>query len=80
MSKAKFLEASRNGGIKIEGLRPQEKYYLIKGKDYVLLKKMSEPSAMDDFMKIASEIQKQFKEKNITKTTISKAIKWARKK
>jgi len=78
--KEKLLEANKKGELELTGVRPLDKYYLITGKDYILLKKVKEPVPLERFEKLAAEIQLKFKEAGIRKSEITKAIKWARKK
>lgn len=80
MLKEKLLEANKKGEIEISGVRPLDKYYLITGKDYLLLKRLSEPSPSERFDKLVAETQQKFKEAGIKKSDLAKAIKWARKK
>lgn len=80
MVKEKLLEANKKGELEITGVRPLDKFYLITGKDYLLLKKVKEASPLERFEKLATEIQNKFKEANIKKSTVTKAIKWAQKK
>ena len=80
MVKTKLIEANKKGDIEITGVRPLDKYYLITGKDYILLKKVGEPSPLEQFDKLATEIQAKFKETGVKKSDIAKAIKWARRK
>lgn len=80
MLKEKLLEANKRGELEITGVRPLDKFYLITGRDYILLKKVQEPSSLERFEKLAAEVQLKFKEAGIKKSEITRAIKWARKK
>lgn len=78
--KTKLLKADKNGKVSISGVKPLDEFYVLTGEDYLLLKKINEPSPLGRFEKLAEEIQAKFKEEKIKKTDIAKAIKWARKK
>jgi len=80
MIKEKLLEANKKGELEITGVRPLDRFYLITGKDYMLLKKIKEPTPIERFEKLTGEIQAKFNESGIRKAEISRAIKWARKK
>jgi hypothetical protein len=80
MLKEKLLAANKRGELEISGVRPLDKFYLITGKDYILLKKMKEPPPLERFEKAAAEVQLKFKEAGIKKSDIARAVKWARKK
>lgn len=76
----KFLEANKRGRIEISGVRPLDKFYLLTGKDYFLLKKVEDSSLEKRYDKLATEIENKFKINKIKVSDISKAIKWARSK
>ncbi|OGB88904.1 hypothetical protein A2625_00290 [candidate division WOR-1 bacterium RIFCSPHIGHO2_01_FULL_53_15] len=80
MPKEKLLEANKKGELEISGVRPLDKYYLITGRDYILLKRLSESSPAVRFEKLVAETQQKFKQAGIKKSDIARAIKWARKK
>ena len=80
MLKEEVLEVDKRGWLEIPGFRPLDKFYLVKGKDYVLLKKLEEVSSLERFDELAKQIQSKFKEEGIKKSDIEKSIKWARKK
>ena len=76
----RFLEANKRGKIEITGFRPLDKFYLLNGKDYLLLKKVEEPALAKRFDKLTEEIETKFKTEYIKKSDIQKAIKWSRSK
>lgn len=80
MAKNKVIEVNKLGAIEISGIRPLDKYYLITGKDYLLLKKIQPPAPIEQLEGIAMEIQTHFKNTGIKKSDVTKAVKWARKK
>lgn len=80
MLKEQLLKANKKGEIEISGVRPLDKYYLITGRDYILLKRMSEPIPIERFEKLIAETEQKFKAAGVKKSDIAKAIKWARKK
>jgi hypothetical protein len=80
MAVIKFLKADKKGKVEITGVKPLDEFYLLTGKDYLLLKKIKEPTPLERFEKLAVEVQNRFKEEKIKKSEIAKAIKWARRK
>jgi hypothetical protein len=80
MTSTKLLKADKKGKVRITGVKPLDEFYLLTGADYLLLKRIKEPSPLERFEKLAAEIQAKFKEEGIGKSEIIKAIKWARKK
>lgn len=80
MLKEKLLEANKRGALEITGVQPLDKFYLITGKDYILLKKIKDTSPQERFEKLAAEVQVKFRSAGIKKSDIAKAVKWARKK
>lgn len=78
--KDKLIESDRKGMIAIKGVPPSGQYFLMMGKDYILLKKVTEPTPTEKLEKTVAEIEKRFNQLGIKKTDIAKAIKWARKK
>jgi hypothetical protein len=76
----KFIEANKRGQLEINNVKPLGKYYLITGKDFILIKNLEKPSAADQFDELTGDIQRQFKKLNINRHDIARAVKWARKK
>ncbi len=74
MPKEKVLKANKKGELEISGVKPLDKYYLITGNDFLLLKKLNKPSFEDRFDKLIKETQKEFKKKKITKKDVATAI------
>ncbi|MFT4303759.1 MAG: AbrB/MazE/SpoVT family DNA-binding domain-containing protein [Candidatus Woesearchaeota archaeon] len=63
------------GVRKIANLNPGERFIAWPIGEGVVFKKVE-----IDFEKLTNEIEKQFKTKNITKSDINGAVRWARKK
>lgn len=80
MTRQRLLEANEKGELEITGINPQARFYLVTGKDYLLLKEVEESSALDRFDKISAEIRLRFKESGVKRADIQKAVRWARKR
>ncbi|MFC1496036.1 hypothetical protein ACFL52_01325 [Candidatus Margulisiibacteriota bacterium] len=80
MIREQLLEADKKGKIEIKGAKPLDTFYLITGKDYILLKKTEDKAPKKEIESICMDIQNQFKDHGIKKADINKAIKWSRKK
>jgi bifunctional DNA-binding transcriptional regulator/antitoxin component of YhaV-PrlF toxin-antitoxin module len=60
------------------GFKSEDKFIAIKINESVLIKKIEFPRIKEEFKDLVSEVEKKFKEKNITKKDVEEAIEWSR--
>jgi bifunctional DNA-binding transcriptional regulator/antitoxin component of YhaV-PrlF toxin-antitoxin module len=60
------------------GFKSEDKFIAIKINESVLIKKIEFPEVEEEFKELASEVEKKFKEKKISKKDIKGAIEWSR--
>ena len=60
------------------GFKSEDKFIAIKMNESVLIKKIEFPEVEEEFKELASEVEKKFKEKKITKKDVEEAIQWSR--
>ena len=63
-----------------EGFAEGDRFIPFPVKGGVLFKKVKIPDAKAEFEKLAKDIQKRFKELNISQSDVQEAVAWARKK
>ncbi len=63
-----------------EGFKAGDRFVPFSVKEGVLFKKIEIPNVKAEFEKLSKDIEKRFKEKNITQEDIKEAVKWARTK
>lgn len=63
-----------------EDLKPTDRFVAIRIKGGIVFKKVNIPSVETDLRSLSKEIENHFKERNINKSDVGNAIKWARKK
>lgn len=86
MLEAKIIKSDNKGRIilpvnlfgKLKNLH-NAKFLVISGDDCVVLKQININMAKEKLNDVYKKVQQKFKEENITKKEVNKAIKWARK-
>ena len=62
-----------------EKFNPSDRFVAVRINGGVVFKKVNIPLIKADFQSLSKEIEKHFKEKNITRKDVKEAVKWARK-
>jgi bifunctional DNA-binding transcriptional regulator/antitoxin component of YhaV-PrlF toxin-antitoxin module len=60
------------------GFKSEDKLIAIKINESILIKKIEFPRIKEEFKELASEVEKRFKEKGVTKKDVEEAIQWSR--
>ena len=63
-----------------EHLQPTDRFIAIRIKGGIVFKKVNIPSVETDLKSLSKEIENHFRERNINKSDVRNAVKWARKK
>ena len=60
-------------------LKKDDKLFIFKNKDSIIIQKIQRPPLKDRFKKISQSVSNKFKEKGISEKDVDEAIQWARK-
>ena len=61
----------------IENFKPTDRFVPFHVKGGILFKRIKIPNIKQEFASLAKEIEKQFKEENVTQKDVNEAVKWA---
>jgi len=82
----KIITVDESGDLKIPpeikdslDLKKDDKLFIFNSKDFIVIRKIKQPSLSERFINLANTITKRFQEKGVNKTDVVKAIQWARK-
>ena len=82
----KIITVDKSGDLKIPpeikdslDLKKDDKLFIFNSKDFIVIRKIKQPSLSERFINLANTIDKRFQEKGVNKTDVVKAIQWARK-
>lgn len=68
-------------GIRVrEKFKPSDRFVAFDVKGGVLFKKVSIPDVRVEFQSLSREIAKQLKERDVKKSDVEEAVRWARRK
>jgi len=81
----KVITVDESGNFKIPSeiersldLRKDDKLFVLDGKDFIIIKKMKQPSLSERYITLSNKIAKNFEEKGVNEADVAEAIKWAR--
>ena len=82
----KIITVDKSGDLKIPpeikdslDLKKDDRLFIFNSKDFIVIRKIKQPSLSERFISLANTIAKKFQENRVSKTDVVKAIQWARK-
>ena len=60
-------------------LKKDDKLFVFDGKDFIIIRKMKQPSLSQRYANLSDTIATKFEEKGVKQADVSEAIRWARK-
>lgn len=60
-------------------LKKDDKLFIFKNKDSIIIQKIQRPPLKDRFIKISQSVSDKFKEKGISEKDVDEAIQWTKK-
>jgi bifunctional DNA-binding transcriptional regulator/antitoxin component of YhaV-PrlF toxin-antitoxin module len=82
----KIIAVDESGDFKIPSeiknsldLKKDDKLFIFNNKDFIIIRKIKQPSLSERFVNLANTMAKKFEDKGVSKKDVVEAIQWARK-